>query len=266
MSIELPADRVGPSELALPVASRGAKKIPAGTQVGIRWDPILLDPPPAPPALTVAPASPPPPSSPSTSASPTASPSAPPIDPPDVDLVVSEQLDPVVTLNPAVRTGKGLNVGVTYPSAPGLYRLVVTLHDSAGVAYDAPTQALVSSAIVRVGGSYTAAFGAPSSMAMTTGSSATLRRPRRQRRLPGLGRPVDHAAGRVGLAADLAAHVADRRPPRRDVGLDAGSAGAGTRIPGARSLGGGARRDRGLSGSRSSRPRRPGSTCCCWTS
>jgi hypothetical protein len=71
-----------PSQLALPVASRGAKKIPAGTQVGIRWDPILLDPPPAPPALTVAPASPPPSSSPSTSASPTTSPAAPPIDPP----------------------------------------------------------------------------------------------------------------------------------------------------------------------------------------
>ena len=31
------------SQLILPVAAKGAKKIPEGTQVGIRWDPIMLD-------------------------------------------------------------------------------------------------------------------------------------------------------------------------------------------------------------------------------
>ncbi len=132
------------SQLIVPVAAKGAKKIPDGTKVGIRWDPIMLDAKPAsssggtsPPAASASP-------SPSTSTSPapsgTVAPSASPapIDPPDVNLVVPEQLGSVVTLAPAARTGKGLNVDVTYPSAPGLYRLVMTLHDAAGVAYDAP--------------------------------------------------------------------------------------------------------------------------------
>jgi len=174
------------SQLVLPVAAGGAKRIPTGTQVGIRWDPIILDaqpPPPIPPAPDPSPspsdspsASPDPSASPSDapSASPSPSPSAAPIDPPDVDLVVPEQQGSVVTLNPAARNGKGLNVGVTYPSAPGLYRLVVTLHDAAGVAYDAPTQAMVSSVLVRVGGAYTAAFGAPTSVSLATGSTSTV--------------------------------------------------------------------------------------------
>ena len=80
----------------------------------------------------------------------------------------------MVTLTPAARTGKGLNVGVTYPSAPGLYRLVMTLHDAAGVAYDAPTQSELRSVIVHVGGLYSAAFGAPSSLALGTGASSTV--------------------------------------------------------------------------------------------
>jgi hypothetical protein len=166
------------SQLILPVAAKGAKKIPEGTQVGIRWDPIMLD---ARPASSSGGTSPPTASpSPSTSASPapsgTVAPSASPapIDPPDVDLIVPEQLGSVVTLAPATRTGKGLNVGVTYPSAPGLYRLVMTLHDAAGVAYDAPTQSELRSVIVHVGGLYSAAFGAPSSLAMSTGSSSTV--------------------------------------------------------------------------------------------
>ncbi|HEY4190715.1 MAG TPA: hypothetical protein VGM28_09855 [Candidatus Limnocylindrales bacterium] len=172
------------SQLVLPVASGGAKRIPSGTQVGIRWDPIVLDPPPPPPSSTLPTADPPaspspspsdsPGASPTASPTPTPSPSAAPIDPPDVDLVVPEQQGSVVTLNPAARNGKGLNVGVTYPSAPGLYRLVVTLHDPAGVAYDAPTQAMVSSVLVRVGGAYTAAFGAPTSLSLATGSPSTL--------------------------------------------------------------------------------------------
>ena len=169
------------SQLILPVAAKGAKKIPEGTQVGIRWDPIMLDARPASSGGSSPPgASPSPSASPSTSTSPspsgTAAPSASPapIDPPDVNLIVPEQLGSVVTLTPAGRTGKGLNVGVTYPSAPGLYRLVMTLHDAAGVAYDAPTQSELRSVIVHVGGLYSAAFGAPSSLALGTGASSTV--------------------------------------------------------------------------------------------
>ena len=138
------------TELQVPIAAKGAKEIPEGTQVGVRWDPILLDAPVA------------------SAAQPTATP------PPDVDLVVPEQLGSVVTLAPAKRTGRGLNVGVTYPTAPGLYRLVITLHTSSGIAYDAPTQSKLTSSIVHVGGSYSAAFGAPSALAMPAGSTSTL--------------------------------------------------------------------------------------------
>ena len=37
----------------------------------------------------------------------------------------------------------GISVPVTVPSTPGLYRLVATVHQPDGVAYDAATQALV---------------------------------------------------------------------------------------------------------------------------
>ena len=201
--------------------------------------------------------------SPSGTAAPSASPA--PIDPPDVNLVVPEQLGSVVTLAPAARTGKGLNVGVTYPSAPGLYRLVMTLHDAAGVAYDAPTQSELRSVIVHVGGLYSAAFGAPSSLALGTGALVDGRRPRRQRRLGGLGRRDPDAAGRAGLAVDLAPHAANGRARGRDLGLAAGPARPGIRsrrrsIPRRRRPA--ARR---RSGCRSwPRPRRA-TTCCCST-
>ncbi|HEY6570870.1 MAG TPA: hypothetical protein VIZ22_11285 [Candidatus Limnocylindrales bacterium] len=148
------------TELVVPVAAKGAKRMPEGTQVGVRWDPILLD---ARPTAPVA-----------TTPSPAPGTSPAPLNAPEVDLVVAEQLGSVVTLAPAERTGRGLNVGVTYPSAPGLYRLVVTLHNSTGVAYDAPTQSKLTSALVRVGGLYSAAFGAPSSLAMAAGSTSTV--------------------------------------------------------------------------------------------
>jgi hypothetical protein len=173
------------TELVLPIANKGAKKIPDGTQLGVRWDPLVLDPKPAPNAGVAPPtASASPPTS-ATSPAPSASPSAQPnaavapsatpaIDPPDVNLVVPEQLGTVVSLAKARATSKGLNVGVSYPSAPGLYRLVITLHDATGIAYDAPTQAKLTSVIVHVGGLYSAAFGAPSVLSLTTGASSTV--------------------------------------------------------------------------------------------
>jgi hypothetical protein len=167
------------TELVVPVANKGAKKIPDGTQVGVRWDPLVLDAKASPTAGTSPPAAAASPA-PSASASPPAAASAAPssspapIDPPDVDLVVPEQLGSVVSLARAQANGRGLNVSVTYPSAPGLYRLVVTLHDPSGVAYDAPTQAKLTSVLVRVGGLYTAAFGAPGLVALSTGSSSTV--------------------------------------------------------------------------------------------
>jgi hypothetical protein len=160
------------SELVLPIANKGAKKIPDGTQLGVRWDPLVLDPKPAPGAGTSPPAASSSPSAASTSPAPLSTPAA--IDAPDVDLIVPEQLGSVVSLGRATATNKGLNVGVTYPTAPGLYRLVVTLHDSTGIAYDAPTQSKLTSVIVHVGGLYSAAFGAPTVLALNTGAASTV--------------------------------------------------------------------------------------------
>ena len=240
------------TQLVVPVAARGAKKMPDGTQVGIRWDPILLDAPPGaaggdhPGAVALLRGRLPRPS-----AHPTSTSSSP------------SSWVPWSTLAPAQRTGKGLSVGVTYPSAPGLYRLVVTLHDSTGVAYDAPTQSKLTSAIVRVGGLYSAAFGAPTLAGPHDRLDGDGRRPGRQRRLAGLGRRVDQPAGRAGLAADLAAHVADRGAGRRDVGLGPGHAGSRSGLGGARSQRPPRRVGPRRSASSSWRRSRRATTCCC---
>ena len=49
-------------------------------------------------------------------------------------------------------------VPVTMPSIPGRYRLTITLHDADGVEYDAATQALIPSLIVRVTGDFDGAI------------------------------------------------------------------------------------------------------------
>ncbi len=173
------------SRLTLPLPRAGLASLPRGTEVGVRWDPILLDPAPvtrldpgaAPGASPEAPSPSPEAPSPTPSADPSPAPSA-PSDPgaqaPAVDLVVPEQQGSVVTLARVTPTSAGLALDVRYPSAPGLYRLVATLHTSSGVAYDAATQALLAPVLVRVSGPVAAAYGAPASMAAAAGSLATL--------------------------------------------------------------------------------------------
>ena len=50
------------------------------------------------------------------------------------------------------------------PDAPGLYRLVTTVHDSEGVAFDAETQALIPALLVRVSASMSAIYAAPAEL------------------------------------------------------------------------------------------------------
>ena len=207
------------TRLTLPLAKGKAKQIPAGAQVSVRWDPILLDAPPAPePAVAPAPSPEPSPTSepaptidpnaiarferphaptiapegsleptPSQTATSTLDPTlaqtptsslAPSPDPaseaPEVDLVVPEQIGSVVKPVRASRGAGGLGLGVTYPEAPGLYRLTATLHTPEGVAYDAATQALLVPVLVRVGGAMAVAYGAPATLSATAGISASL--------------------------------------------------------------------------------------------
>jgi hypothetical protein len=97
-----------------------------------------------------------------------------PVEAPTVDLVVPERLGTVVDLVPASRVEAGLAVATTYPDAPGLYRLVPTLHTPSGEAYDAATQALLTPVFVRVGGAVAVAYGAPASLDLAAASTAVL--------------------------------------------------------------------------------------------
>jgi hypothetical protein len=72
-----------------------------------------------------------------------------------------------------VKTG-GLTVSVRVPTDPGLYRLVATIHNSDGLAYDAATQAFVPALIVRVTGSTSAAWSVQPTAAGTAGEPLTL--------------------------------------------------------------------------------------------
>jgi hypothetical protein len=92
---------------------------------------------------------------------------------PDVQLVAPEQLGSVVSLARVKASSKGLTLDVRYPAAPGLYRLVPTLHTPSGVAYDAATQALLTPVIVRVAGPIAVAYGAPVALGMAAGSTTS---------------------------------------------------------------------------------------------
>ena len=82
-----------------------------------------------------------------------------------VDLVSPEVPGEIVAPVAAKRTANGLSVPVNVPTVPGLYRLVATIHEADGVAYDAASQALVPALIVRVTGQLTAKYDAPTAVA-----------------------------------------------------------------------------------------------------
>ena len=60
------------------------------------------------------------------------------------------------------------------PAAPGRYRLTITLHDKDGVAYDAATQALMPSLIVRVTGDFDGAILATPTAELDAGTGVEL--------------------------------------------------------------------------------------------
>jgi hypothetical protein len=91
------------------------------------------------------------------------------------DLVVPEVAGELVAPVRAKYLGSGgLSVAVRVPSAPGLYRLVATLHEADGLAYDAATQALVPALVVRVTGPRTAVYGVPATATARAAKPFTL--------------------------------------------------------------------------------------------
>jgi hypothetical protein len=158
------------------------------------------------------------------------------IDPPadDIDLVVPEQAGAVVAPVAVKVTKKDLLVPVTLPTAPGRYRLTVTLHDSDGVAYDAATQAMLPSQIVRVTGAFDGAIVVAPTATLTAGGEAGL-----GVRVVNLGRKAwGHAAikaaadGLHGVPAAPAAVTARWVPLTTGVTLPADATqGAATELP-----------------------------------
>ena len=121
--------------------------LPEGIRIGARWDPI-----------DVAPAA----------AVEQLSPAA------NEDLVAPETLGSVVDPVAAKVGLKALSIPIAIPSQRGRYRLVVTLHDASGEAFDAATQALVRNAIVRVTGDTDVSYAAAAAIEAQAGSDIAL--------------------------------------------------------------------------------------------
>ncbi len=198
-SLSKPPTAGATTTFVLPVAKEAAGLLPSNLMIGTRWD--RLDHPavdqtdavgnptapqggassagtprvaPAPegnlPSASGATA---PSGAPDTSATdPATNPTAVPNPP---DLVEPEIQGEVVAPQKAGHVSSGgLSVAVHVPTDPGLYRLVATIHDSDGLAYDAATQALVPALVVRVTGSTTAAWTVHATATATAGGPLAL--------------------------------------------------------------------------------------------
>ena len=153
----------------------------------------------------------------------------------EVDLVVPEQAGDVVAPVAVKVTKKELLVPVVLPTAPGRYRLTVTLHDSDGVAYDAETQAMLPAEIVRVTGAFDGAIVVAQTATLTAGGDAGL-----GVRVVNLGRKAwGHAAIKTPsdsknvIPAEPATVVARWVPLTAGIALpaDAAAQGASTNLP-----------------------------------
>lgn len=161
------------TKLELPLGRAAAALLPRKILVSTRWDrldaaptgPAAAD---AAPAATAGPPATSPHSPPATSGTDATPAAGPPATAPD--LVVPESPGEVVAPVAARRLSSGgWSVAVRVPAAPGLYRLVATLHEPDGLAFDAATQALVPALVVRVVGPATAMYAAAPTASAITG-------------------------------------------------------------------------------------------------
>jgi hypothetical protein len=173
--------------LTVPVDAATLGLLPDKVMVGTRWDPLPPDalPAPTPTAELAVPAESTPTAGPTPTAEPTSTPSVvtgttvPPSagdpavsdEPPPIDLIEAESPGEVVTTHPSVRNADGLTLQITTPSEPGLYRLVTTIHDAEGIAYDAETQDLIAALIVRVTGDTWASYGVDERLDVDSGQA-----------------------------------------------------------------------------------------------
>jgi hypothetical protein len=97
-----------------------------------------------------------------------------PAAPPDLGLVTPERIGDVVAPVDVKLAKKSFAFDMATPATPGRYRLTVTLHDADGVAFDAATQALLPSLIVRVTGDLDAQIVAPTTLELAPGDPASV--------------------------------------------------------------------------------------------
>ena len=185
--------------LTLPVTAPKGVTLPSRVELGVRWDPVVLagapgippaagtpgvtGPAPSPasgpavpsvasPAPGAGTPSPSPRGRPAPSSSPIPGPTV--GEPPAIQSVAPEVSAGVVTPAPAKVVRSGLRLSVTLPATAGLYRLVVTVHGSDGVAYDGATQSLIPALGVRVSPRLSAAYGVTAALSVVAGSGFDL--------------------------------------------------------------------------------------------
>ncbi|HSS36688.1 MAG TPA: hypothetical protein VLR93_10465, partial [Patescibacteria group bacterium] len=182
--------------LTLPIKVPKDATLPATLKLGLRWDPVALDgPPPATsnpggtptggagtaggstaspgPTPSVSPTTPP-----RGRPAPSPSPSVPPgpvaTEPPAIEAVAPEVAGSVVTPVRAKLVKGRLRMTLVLPASAGVYRLVTTVHDGDGVAFDATTQALIPTMSVRISGALSVAYGVAATLTVRPGAQLTL--------------------------------------------------------------------------------------------
>ncbi len=132
---------VAGSSVEVWIPYEGAGASPRPLLVGARWDPLDAEPPAAGEPIV---------------------------------LVAPERAGSVVEPVPVKAGPTRLVVPISMPAERGRHRLVLTLHDESGVAFDAASQALLSGVIVRVAGQLEAAWSVPPGLDVVAGSVTEL--------------------------------------------------------------------------------------------
>jgi hypothetical protein len=142
-------------ELWIPVEMEN-RGVLEGATVGVRWDPMDL----APADDESAAAEEDAPAEEPAEEEPAEEEPAEPVDPStgQVTYFQPEARGSIVEPAAAIVGRTRLRVNVAVPEQPGRYRLVTTLHDAKGVAFDAPTQALIPVLVVQVSGDLEARY------------------------------------------------------------------------------------------------------------
>jgi hypothetical protein len=142
------------TKLSLPFKIDDRGRLPAAVAASLRWDRIDTTVT-GPPDPTPSPTPPVPPSS-------------------GLALVTPETPGQVVSPDDLTIGKTAMFLSAALPTTPGHYRLTVTLHDGDGLAYDAATQAMLPTVIVRVTGTLDGAIAAAPTATFAAGTDVAL--------------------------------------------------------------------------------------------